>query len=588
MTPESGFSGIHRLGDESTDARAIRKPPDRTLSEQLPRRAVQPVGTWHQASTPDGRLGLAVHGEIFNKRDLCRQLRIAESLPLAQIVLAGWQRWAAGFLTHADGAFTLAVQADDDLFLYRDASSLRNLYFVTGRGGEVGFATHLNSLPRSAGTAQRIARHSLHEFLRFGDIAAPSTIFEKVQALEAGQLLRCTASGIAAHEWREHERRLAVPVDFEAAVDQLDTRLLHSVEARIEGVSRPAAFLSGGVDSSLICALASRLQSDTTAITVGFDGAAFDEAPLAQRIALHLGMRHEVLRFSRDELVSAFERLSQQLEQPTADPATPATLLAFDHCRSRFGTVLDGTGADEAVGDMPPRHVRLAVGYASLLPTIVRGPVARLLGAIPAISGYAPILDFEHPADTMIRWKGFTRHEIEELCDEPVSFENTQFYRTYARFSRRAHFERYSALLGVMPSDRLSQAELITGARIRYPFCDAQTDRFLRQLPVDFRYLPGEPKRILRALLARYVPREIWNVPKHGFNFPLREFLAADDFALVRRYLDAGAWRQSRVLSAERVQHYAHQFMAGDAHLTFRVWALVMLGAWLEKHDEML
>ncbi len=84
------------------------------------------------------------------------------------------------------------------------------------------------------------------------------------------------------------------------------------------------------------------------------------------------------------------------------------------------------------------------------------------------------------------------------------------------------------------------------------------------------------------------MPRDIWDVPKHGFNFPLYEFLAADDFALVRRYLDPGLWRPLRLLSAEMVQHYARRFMAGDQRLTFRVWALVMLGAWLEKHDELL
>jgi asparagine synthase (glutamine-hydrolysing) len=121
---------------------------------------------------------------------------------------------------------------------------------------------------------------------------------------------------------------------------------------------------------------------------------------------------------------------------------------------------------------------------------------------------------------------------------------------------------------------------------VRFPFFDRDTFHFIRQLPRDFRYLPGEPKRILRALLARHVPREIWDAPKHGFNFPLGEFLTARNHELVHRHLlDSEVWRRTGLLSVEGVQRYARQFIAGDRRLTFRVWALVVLGAWLEHHD---
>ena len=373
---------------------------------------------------------------------------------------------------------------------------------------------------------------------------------------------------------------------FDDAVQTLDALLQESVRAQLASTTRPAAFLSGGVDSALICAIATRQRPDVTAVTVGFEGVSFDEAFVAQRIASHLGLKHQVLRFSREQYLDAFGRLSRQMDQPMADPATPATLLALEHCFDRFDTVLDGTGADEAVGAMPPRHVRLAVGCASVLPVSSRRRVSRLLSKVPALSGFTPILDFEHPADTMIRWKGFTRTEIEELCGEPVSFEHTQFYRTFARFPRNAHYERYSALLNAMPNERLTQATLVSGMSVRCPFSERDTDGFIRQLRTDWRYLPGQPKRILRALLARYVPREIWDVPKHSFDFPLHTFLAGDDFALVRRYVDQGRWLDAGLLRADVVRRYGRQYMAGDQRLMFRVWALVVLGAWLEKHDE--
>jgi asparagine synthase (glutamine-hydrolysing) len=428
-----------------------------------------------------------------------------------------------------------------------------------------------------------IDRRSLHEYLRLLDIAAPNTWLLGARSVEAD-----LQAGFEGTEADPAEPDPTVPpTDFGAAVNELDRRLRASVAKRLHGVGRAAAFLSGGVDSALICALAARQHPGLNALTVGFDGPGFDEAPAAARIAAHLGLKHEVLRFKRQDYLLALDRLARGMDQPMADPATMATVLAFDHCREHFDAVLDGTGADEAVGAMPPRHVRVAVGVGSLVPAPLRRWLVRAMTQVPPLAGYAPILDFEHPAEMLMRWKGFTRPEIEELCGEPVSLEHTQFYRTFARFARRAHYERYSALLNAMPCDRLTQALRLTGARVRFPFLARDVDTFLRQLPTDWRYSPGQPKRILRELLARYVPRELWDAPKHGFDFPLHDFLAGDDHALVRQHVLQGRWLTRGLLRPEVVRRYALAYIGGDRRLMFRVWALVVLGAWLDAHEDL-
>jgi asparagine synthase (glutamine-hydrolysing) len=521
-------------------------------------------------------------GEIYNAPDLRRTLGLAADTPLPRILLAAWRRWSVDFLPRLKGVIALALHNDSELLLYSDPSGLQSLFYQATRNGQVVFGTCQDTLPRLPGTQRRLARRSLHEYLRFLDIAAPNTLFDDVHAVPAGQLVRCSDRGVESMSWPVSANRTASVVGFQRAVEMLEGHLLQSVGERVAESIRPAAFLSGGIDSSLLCAMASRHRQDTTALTVGFDGSHYDEAETAQRVAKHLGLAHRVLRFSRQEYLGAFARLSQQTAQPSADPAAMATLLAFDYCHSRFDAVLDGTGADEACGAMPPRHVRVAVGYASILPVKWRRSLTHLFLSLPVLKGYAPILNFEHPAETMIRWRGFTRADIEELCGEPVSFSHTRFFRTFLDFPRRAHFERSSALLDAMPSDRLIQASLISGLQVRYPFCDPDTDRFIRQLRTDWRHLPGEPKRILRALLARYIPRNVWDLPKHGFDFPLLPFLAGDDFALIRRHLDPDQWHHNGLLRPEIVSRYAKRFMAGDAQLTFRVWALVVLGAWLE------
>ncbi len=542
-----------------------------------------PPSGWLQA----GRLGLAFHGELYNADALGRELGLPPGTAAPQVVLAAWHSDADSALRRLDGVFAFALCDGESLQLYRDPSGLFNLYCHV-QGTQVGFATHLDRLLQQPGTPRRVSRRALHEYLRFLDIAAPQTWYEGVRAVEPGQLLRWSGRGEETRSRPDNAPPgIAAPATFEQAADAVDALLQHGVQMRLAGATGPAAFLSGGIDSALLCAIAARQRSDLTAVTVGFDGAAFDETPVAGRIAADLGLRHEVLRFDRGQYLQAFATLARRLEQPMADPATPATLLAYGHCRERYDTVLDGMGADESVGAMPPRHVRLAVGGASRLPRPLRHVLRRGLRALPGLAGYAPIVDFEHPADTMIRWKGFTRPEIEALCGEPVSFADTQFYRTFARFPvslrKGAHFERYSALLDAMPCDRLNQALQMTDATMRFPFWDRATDRYIRELRTDFRHRPGEPKRILRAVLARYVPPQIWDLPKHSFDFPLHDFLMADDHAVLRRHLDPDLWRAHALMSPAGVWRCAQRYIAGERHLVFRVWALAVLGAWLEQ-----
>lgn len=544
-------------------------------------------GGWQTtACQPTGNPSAAFHGELYNAPTLCRQLDLPDEASIDQLLLAAFARWSVDCFSHLEGQFVLALCDGERLYLHRDGSGARNLYFCTLAADRIAFACRLDDLFQLPGVERRPNRHALHEYLRLLEIAAPNTLFEGIQALEAGQLLTWSAAGInTTRPVLDQPAARCVP-NYEEALDTLEGLLRGSVEARLADAPRPAAFLSGGVDSSLLCALATRVNPGLTAVTVGFDEAQLDETPVAQAVARHLGIRHEVLRFGQADYVQAFERFARGAEQPMADPALPPTLLAFGHCRDHYDLALDGSGADESFGAMPPRHVRVAFEYADRLPLGLRRAIVSALKRLPRLSGYAPIFDFEHPAELMLRWHGFTRAEIESLCGEAVDLRQTLFYRTFERFPRSAHFARCVALMDVMTSDRLHHAAAITGLSVRYPYWDRSVDAYVRSLPVDYRYRPSEPKRLLRDLLARHVPREIWDVPKHGFDFPLLAFLRAEDFLLVHRYLAREVWDGRGWLAPERVQDYARRFMAGDHRLMFRIWALVVLAAWLEAHPD--
>lgn len=525
-------------------------------------------------------------GALFNAAELCRRSSLPEDADAAAVILRGIAVWPDDWLTCLDGQFAVIVwwRSPARIELACDVSGAYSVYYAHDSQGRLAFSTRLPDLFGVPGIRPRLARRSLHEYLRFLDIAAPNTIYDGVLALDSGSRLKCTGRHmeIAAPPGPEPEPPVG---DFAAAVDRFDALLHECIERRLRGSSRPAAFLSGGVDSALICAIAGRQIPGLCTVTVGVAGASADLTPVATGIARHLHLENRILRFDRDASVAAFEAFSREAEQPTADPASTPTLLAFQYCRSRYDTVLDGTGADALAGVMPPRHVRVAVQYASLLPPPVRRLVRAALSGMPALSGYAPVFDFEHPAEMLIRWRGFSLRELPAFCGEPVDLEHTHFFQTFSRLPRGEHYRRYGALLAASPDDRLHQSSRMTGLAVRYPFLEGRVAGFLRRMPMDYLYAPDEPKRLLKQLLSRYVPRSVWDVPKQGFDFPLLDFLKADRYRIVRRHLARERWLGRGLLDAEKIAALAERFAAGEHGLAFKVLAIAVLDLWLDSHE---
>lgn len=523
-------------------------------------------------------------GHVTNAHALTESLGLPPTARWLEVLQIAAALRPGDYFARIDGVFVLAWQQAGTLHLFRDPSGLRDLYWCRSDAGHVHVASRMSLLLASPGLPPpRLARRGLHEYLRLLEIAAPNTIYDGITAVEPGQRITITSDTVQAPEPELARPALDAPVGLDAAVDRLELLLQTAIDERLDSARQPAAFLSGGVDSSLLCALAARRQPRLQTLTVGFDGTAFDETPAAARIAGQLGLPHTVLRFSRRQEVDALRRYVNHVDQPLADPACVHTLLTFEYVRQHYDAVLDGTGADEAVGGSPPRHVRWGVAWGARLPKTLRRQAVAGLRAM-RMGGWTPLLDFEHPAETMMRWHGFARPEIEALCGEPVSFAHTRFFRSFARHDRHAHDARWSDVLDAMTCERLNQAAAISGAPLRYPFAALSVSSYLRGLPAALRHRPGEPKRILRELLRRRLPGAPHNSPKHGFDMPLQAFVQGNGYQLVRDHLLDGTGPLHGLLDRAAVAKLAQRFMEGESNLAFRVWALVILSGWLASN----
>lgn len=472
-----------------------------------------------------------------------------------------------------------------ELALFRDGSSAQGLYHAGRPDGSLLFADRPDLLAECPLLPRRVSRPALHEYLRFLDISTPRTLYDGILSCEPGRLYLHARHGLHVLDAPAQAPQSDTPVGLDAAAAELDRRLAAAVAGRLATTGTTIAFLSGGVDSAYLCALAAEMDPGRIrALTVGFSAPPEDESAVAARIAAHIGVPHEVLRFDLDACREAFDALAAGAAQPFADPAGVPTLLAYRHARSIGDVALDGTGADTLLGIMPARHQRIAVAWSALLPAPARRLLAALMAPLPVIRDYRALVDFGDPEEALVRWHGFERRAIEALCGEHVSLAGSRYYRVFRGYRRHAHYERYSALMGNLPDDRIHVAAALTGLRVRFPFFDAAVADLIRALDRDLRWRPDEPKRVLKAALGRRLPRTLWDVPKHGFDFPFTDLLRHRDATLIHTWMTPARIRSAGLRDVAAVNAMVDTFIAGDNRHAFRIWSLVVLFAWLDTH----
>jgi asparagine synthase (glutamine-hydrolysing) len=511
----------------------------------------------------------------------------------AQTVAALYRGQGPSGLARVDGQFNLMLwdKQRRELLLYRDGTAARSLFFSRVGSQGLVFADGLDLLVQSPLVEKRLSSRAIHEFLRFLDISPPNCIYEGVTATEPGVLYRM-GTDLVREELTADLGEAAPSRNLQEAADELEALLCASISKRMDPERTTISFLSGGVDSSLVCALAARhAPGRVQAMTIGFEEGEFDESRIAVGVAEQIGVPHQVLAFGMAEYRKGFEKLTSRIEYPSADPAGVPTLLAFETARNLSSCALDGTGADTLFGVMPARHQRLAVELGSLVPLPLRRLATRVLKITPGLAEYTPLLDFDDPEEVLIRWRGWSRRELERLCAEPVSLDHTRFYQLFRTFPRKAHLERYSAVLGNLPDDRIHQAAQLTGMDVRFPYVDPAVTDWVSRSVISLRYRPDEPKRVLKTVLERYVPRPLWDFPKHGFDFPFLQLMTAADCDLIRTYLDPSLTSDWGLFNQDEIQAAQRALIGSDGHSAFstaspafRTWALVVLFAWLENH----
>jgi asparagine synthase (glutamine-hydrolysing) len=543
-------------------------------------------GSPHDGRRHDATIPIAVVGEAFSS--IGSHERFSAQDNNCDWIAEGYATQGLEFLGRLDGTFALALwdSRSRTLTLMTDRRSDAQLFYRM-EANQLLFGSWLNLL---APPKPDFDRRSIHEFLRFLYIAPPRTIYKGICRLEPGHYLEATNGTITVSALkrgdRENGSRSWVGSSDEA-LNRFQDLFEKAIERRI-GSRRVGVFLSSGVDSATLMAGCHRTNpGHVEAFTVGFDNAELDETNAARAYANHFGVPHSVLKFDMREYRRAFGRMTQDFDQPFADPAGLPLVLASDAVKERVDVISGGTGGDDLFGAPIPRHLWFMLKFSSKLPLAFRMGIATLLKDMRwlGLSQRASLFDFGDPEELLITWSGWSKRELEDLLGQKVSFEETGFYRAFKAHQNDDIQGLYDALGVFPPDDCRFEAAAPANIPIELPYHDADLHTFVQSLPLSLRMHDGVSKVLLKDLFARYFPEELRLAKKHYFNIPLQSLLANDNFELVREYLGRDMMRRHECVDYERAGQWIGRYIAGDESLMFKVWALLVLHAWLESRN---
>ena len=567
-----------------------------------------------------GRYVLTLNGEVYNYRALRQEVEATGAVAWrgrsdTEVLLEAIARFGiGGALEKVSGMFAFAVWDRDrcSLQLARDRFGEKPLYYAADRVA-LTFASELTALERAPGVTGALSPNALSLFFRYGYIPAPLTVYQGVRKLPPGCVLtwREGAEAEVAPYWRLGEvvesgqsNRL---IDPAAAVEELDRLLREAIEPQMLADVPLGAFLSGGIDSSLVVAIMQSLATQPVkTFTMGFESPAFNEAEFASAVARHLKTDHTEHTVTEDDARAVVPRLGAMFDEPFADASQIPTFLISQMARRHVTVALTGDGGDEmfggyvrypgvprlwkAIARLPFR--RTAAAALAALPLGLGegalgflGPLARqyasrgrLGPALRRAAGWAAAGDLDDLYElTMTAWP-----DPDTLLVSPPTARCAWRPRRPA-FDNGLEAMMWRDSIDYLPGDilcKVDRAAMANGLETRLPLLDPRIAAFAWRAPPSMKLAGGETKWLLRQVLDRYVPRELIDRPKMGFSVPLHDWLTGPLRDWATDLLNPVLMRRQGVLNVEPVAEVWRRYLAGDSSADHKVWSLLMFQSW--------
>jgi len=576
-----------------------------------------------------GRYVLILNGEIYNHLALRLEVQQAgakvswrghsdtETL-LALVELLGLKE----ALKRCVGMFALALWDRERkvLSLARDRVGEKPLYFGSV-AGVLYFASELKAIRAVARASLEIDRESLTLYMRHNCVPAPKSIYKGISKLMPGtvaEFISPLAAPAFARYWNARQIAMAGEANpFEGsddmAIKRADELVKQAVASQMISDVPLGAFLSGGIDSSLIVAMMQAVGSSRAkTFTIGFNEQQYDEGKFAKKVAQHLGTEHTELYVTPREAMDAIPRLPEIYDEPFADSSQIPTYLVSKLAKQQVTVSLSGDAGDELFGGyVRYLWVSRLWKYLSKIPRPLRRKVAkalesRRLGARGSVGGndlqnpprfarfrerlgkIATVLDVSEPSEI---YYGLVSHWKDPASlilggSEPLT-QVTNRAGWLEGGSIESHM-MYLDLVSYLPDDilvKVDRAAMSVALETRVPLLDHRVIEFAWSLPLKFKIRNGEGKWVLRRVLEKYVPPALFERPKTGFGIPIDTWLRGPLRDWSAALLDKSRLSREGYFDASLVDEKWQEHISGKRNRGYLLWDVLMFQAWLESHE---
>jgi asparagine synthase (glutamine-hydrolysing) len=560
-------------------------------------------------------LCIVYNGEVYNYRSLREQLEAKgyrfTSETDTEVILNAYREWGQDAVHRFVGMFAFGLWdlRSHSLLLARDRLGIKPLYYWSN-GQRLAFGSEPKAIIGLNGVARALNREAVAKYLTFLWVPAPDTLFEGIHQLEPGHLGVYRDGRLRISRYWNVPDEPARRVQLEEAEQELEALLIESIQLRMISDVPLGAFLSGGVDSSLIVALMAKAGAQLPIVTetVGYAAAdqRFDiapaDAPYARKVRDHLGfLRYNEIGLHPD-VVALLPRIVWHLDDLVADPAALSTYLMCVESKASATVMLSGMGAEELFGGYPRHRAALMAEWFRRLPGGVRrlardGVVRRLPAATPwVLMRFARnAKKFMRSADLPFdeRYLGFLSYyntvELDRLLGHGMAGRDV--FETHRRFlDARPHQDflrrmTHLDLMTFLPSLNLAytdKASMAASVEVRVPLLDHRVVEYVSRLPSGLLMRGRRQKYLLKRVAERYLPRSVVWRPKTGFGAPIRAWVGRDLKPLIRDLLAPDAIRQRGILSEAAVWGVIEDQWAGREDNALRIWALLCLEMWCQ------
>ena len=550
-------------------------------------------------------LTIIYNGEVYNFQEIKKELETYgysfNSHSDTEVILKAFHKWGIKSIDKFRGMFAFSIydRKKEKIYIFRDRSGVKPLYYFV-KDGIFLYASELKAFYKHPKFVKSIDKNALSVYLQFGYIVAPHTIFRDTYKLKPGHYIEYDLKGnrFEINSYWDvvdfYNNKINIP--YEEAQERIEKILIDSFSLRMVSDVPVGTFLSGGVDSSLVTAILQK-NSDMPirTFTIGFDDEKYNEAPYAKEIAVYLGTRHTEHYCSKKDAMDIIPKLPEIYDEPFGDSSAIPTTLVSQVAKEKVTVILSGDGGDElfcgytSYGLFEERFKKIEA-----LP--LKGIFKSVLKAVPDPivilyrineKYYLKYLKLKNSLEqndisNMFKVSNsvFTKYEVEKVLNERYFFEKDEIMTDVHDLEKMmiSDFKGYLADDILVKVDRASMSVSLES---REPLLDHKIIEFVAQLPIEYK----RDKKILKDILSKYIPKELFERKKTGFGIPINDWLRNELKYLIDEYLNDDLIEKENIFDIKYIQNLKSLFFQSKND-DRKIWTILMFQMWYKKNME--